>query len=397
MTITKRFFQTSIAALVLVTALAPMSIVKAESEETSDIDFWGQLIELSSTDVPTTIVVRQDPAGEFTDYTVDIDEETVFGTNDGNTTVMSDWITGDYLHVIGELNENTGVVTAETVVNSSLNPYNMRGLNGWIQEVDEDADTMTIQWNEEDHVVDITSNTHMVVGSTNPAELSDFEIGDRVRVRLEKDTEDARIIVVLRRGDEIYLKARTRGFLVELNDIAKDDEDSGSLSVTLLENPHLRSSDVNNLVGDEGDELTIVYDENTNFVRRFMGSSEVDEFQAGDHLMVVGRVNDDGTISARLIKDNNIWIKGVARHTGEVDSVDTDENQIVMTPSDEEDAKYTSVTVDYDDDTVFMKDREEVTEDDLSADDQIRVRGMAREDGDALIITDVETIWIVTE
>ncbi len=397
MSITKRFFQTSISALVLVTALAPMSIVKAESEETSDIDFWGQLIELSSTDVPTTIVVRQDPSGEFTDYTVDIDEETVFGTNDGNTTVMSDWITGDYLHVVGELNENTGVVTAETVVNSSLNPYNMRGLNGWIQEVDEDADTMTVQWNEEDHVVNITDDTHMVVGSTNPASLSDFVIGDRVRVRLEKDTEDARIVVVLRRGDEIYLKARTRGFLVELNDINEDDDDSGSLSVTLLENSHLRSSDVNNLVGEEGDELTIVYDENTNFVRRFMGSSEVDEFQAGDNLMIVGRVNDDGTISARLIKDNNIWIKGVARHTGEVDSVDTEENQIVMTPSDEEDAKYTSVTVDYDDDTVFMKDREEVTEDDLSADDQIRVRGMAREDDDALVITDVETIWIVTE
>ena len=56
----QRLFRGAVAALAIVTALSPFSAVRAESEETSPIEFWGQLIELSSTEVPTTVVVRKD-------------------------------------------------------------------------------------------------------------------------------------------------------------------------------------------------------------------------------------------------------------------------------------------------------------------------------------------------
>ncbi len=381
--------------------VAPVAAEETDSEETSDIDFWGRLQELSSTDVPTTIVVRKDPDGEFTDYTVDIDEDTAFGTSAANTTSMSDWITGDYLHVIGELNENTDVVTAEVVVNSSISLNMHRGLNGWITEIDEDDSTMTVQWNGEEHTVNVTENTHMVVPPTNPASLSDFEVGDRVRLRLMKgsDTEnEARIIVALRRGDHIYLKARTRGFAAELTDIDADGDGTGELTVSLLANAHLRDGDVNNLNGTEVHEVTVEYDENTKFVRRFNGETTVDEFVIGDTLFIVGRVEDeddddeDVTVTARLIKDVNIWRMGVFEHAGEVESIDTDDNVIVVTSLRDDDEN--EVEISYSDETSFKEGGEDATEDDVDVGDIIHVRGTAHWDDGELSITNVEMIGI---
>lgn len=390
-----RFFRAGIAALAIVTALSPLSAVHAESEATSSIQFWGQLIELSSTDVPTTIVVRTDPTGSWTDYTVDIDEDTAFGTGSANTTAMTDWITGDWLRVTGTLNANTGVVTAGTIVNTSIDPANHSGLNGWITAIGDDS--MTVQWNGVEHEVNVTSDTRMVVPPVNPAALSDFQIGDRVRVRMERGTDDARIIVALRRGDHIYLMARTRGFSAELTDIDEADDASGSLTVTLLANPHLRGGDVNNLVGVEGDELTVTYDEHTNFVRKYNGSASVEEFQEGDKLFVVGRVNDDGTVSARLVKDESIWKKDVARHVGRVASVDTSTNTIELTAVDDSSADTATVT--YGDDTEFTRGGESVDESEVEVGDLVRVRGTARRTSstDGLTIVDVDSIVIVPE
>lgn len=370
-----------------------------ESEDTSPIDFWGQLIELSSTEAPTTIIVRKDPTGEFTDYTVDIDTETVFGTTAYNTTSMSDWITGDYLHVIGTLNENTEVVTADTIVNSSLNPAVYRGLNGWITSIDEEDASLNVQWMGAEHEVNVTSNTHIVVPGTNPAEIDDLEVGDRVRVRLMQDSDvegEARIIIVLRRGAEILLKARTRGFSAEISDMDIEDEDEGTLTVTLLANPHLRSGDVNNMVGEEGDEVTVVVDENTKLVRRYNGETDLEEFAEGDHVFVVGRVNDDGTITARLVKDTDIWRKGVAKHVGEIVSIDTDDNTLTLTPAaGEGDDAYRTVTVEYTDETVFHEDGEEIEESDLDVGELVRVRGTAHVEDGTLTIEYVDDIIVV--
>ncbi len=399
------WLKTASLILVLGLTISPIAPVRASddeasSETTSSFDVWGQLIELSSTEAPTTIVIRENPAGEFTDFTVDIDTDTVFGTNPMNTSVMSDWITGDTLHVKGTKNENTGVVTADVIVNGSLNPEKYHGLNGWITAVDTDDSTMTVQWEGVEHVVNVTSNTHMVVPPVNPAALTDFQISDRVRLRLIEDSDvenEARIIVALRRGDEIFLKARTRGFGAELTDLDDNGDGTGSLSVTLTENPHLRADDVNNLVGEAGDELVITYDEHTNFVRKFNGEATVDEFVPGDALFIVGRVNDDGTIEARLVKDTSMWRRNVAQRAGEISSIDTSANTLTLEPLGNS-PKFeggVDITVTYSDSTEFVERGEEsVTEDDLEVGDVVRVFGTARLGESGLEISDVSKIWL---
>jgi len=400
----KRFSVGTLLAVTAVVGVMPAAPVHAEEAETTEsVDMWCQLQELSSTSLPTTIVCRENPAGEFTDYTVDIPVGTDFGTFPGNTTSMDDWITGDTLHIIGSQNLNTGVVTSELIVNSSMNPLNYRGLNGWITAIDESASTVTVQWEGVEHVVNVTDNTHMVVPPINPAALSDFEINDRVRIRIIKDSDvenEARIIVALRRGPHIYLKARTRGFAAELTDIDDNGDGTGSLTVTLLKNEHLRTGDVNNLIGVEGDEITVTYDTNTRIVRRFNGETTVDEFVEGDLLFVVGRYNDDGTVSARLVKDNNIWRLGVARRGGEVTDIDTSSNTITVDPveGDETTAEVSEIVVSYSDDTEFHKDGEVVTEDDIAEGDVIHVRGtMHLSEGGTLTIDSVIAIGIETD
>lgn len=371
----------------LLAVAAPFAAVQAEEAETATpVELVGQLIELSATEAPTTVVVREDPAGEWTDYTVDITTGTSFGTWIGDTTSMSDWITGDQLHVWGERNDNTGVVTATRVINNSLNPFKERGLNGWITEIDESGSTMKVQWLGLESTVTITDNTHLVVPPTNPAALSDFEIGDRVRLRIIKNSDvenEARIIVALRRGEEIFLLARTRGFRAELNEINDAGDGTGTLEVTLGENAHLRAGDVNNLVGTEGDKVLVNYDENTKFVRRYSGETDTGEFEAGDMLFVVGRVSDEAgddgetVIDARLVKDENIWRAGVANRLGTVTGIDLARQEIVIGPLHETDSEL-EVTVSYTDETAFTKDGADASAGDLEEGDVIRVRGTAR-------------------
>lgn len=313
-----------LTAVMLATSFTA-SAQAAEDETTyTEVSFAGMLRELSSTDVPTTIVVQENETE--VNYTVDIDEDTLFGYGMSDTTKMEDWITGDQIRVIGLADDNTGVVNATVLINLSMKPYLYRGLNGWVTDINETDSTMTIQWNNIEHTVDVTEDTHLVAGELNPAALSDFEIDDRVRIRVERDSDggdDATIIVLLRRGDEIYLKARTRGFHAELTNISGEDGDA-TLTMTLLENKHLTKGDVNNLVGVEGDTVTVVIDENTKYVRRFMGESDFEDLAVGDELHIVGRVNDDETITAWIIRNKNLWTVSPLFHLGLVTDVASD-------------------------------------------------------------------------
>ncbi len=358
------------------------------SEATSQISITGQLIELSSTDLPTTIVIRKNPDGEFKDYTVEIGVDAKVMPTDFP---MSSWITGDFVALNGTLNENTGVVSAVKIQNISLNPFEHKSLNGFVESVDTSKNKMTISWAGQSFTVNVTSNTRMVVPPKNPAALSDFVKGDRVRMRLTRGgsvENEARIIVALRRGEEIFLKARTRGFNGTLQAI---DESTSTLTVKLRGNKHLNGKDVNNLVGVEGELVTVSYDSNTKFVRKYDGKATIDELVVGDSLFVLGRVGDDGVIAARLIKDESIFRKDVARHAGTVLSVDKEKNTITAkfrTPSvkleaqnfNAERAQETAgitLTVMYTSTTKFTKNGKEVAEADVVVGDEIRVAGIA--------------------
>jgi len=390
--ITKLSLFSLMAVLAATTFVAPVQAADEEETTYTEVSFAGMLRELSSTDVPTTIVVQENETEE--NYTVDIDEETLFGYGLSDITKMDDWITGDQIRVIGLQDDNTGVINATVVINLSMKPYLYRGLNGWITDIDEDDSTMTIQWNNIEHEVDVTEDTHMVAGELNPAELSDYEIDDRVRIRVERDSEggdDATIIVLLRRGDEIYLKARTRGFQAELTDISGDDGDA-TLTLTLLENPHLQEGDVNNLVGVEGDTVTVVIDENTNFVRRFMGESDFEDLVVGDELHIVGRVNDDETITAWLIRNKNLWTVSPLFHLGLVTDVDSDSVTVEAYNNQCELATEDVIEILFDDETRVLDGAWESEFDEIIEGDYLRVRGVI--DANASQI-DAETVMIV--
>ncbi len=366
-------------------SLAPVApaFVRAQEEpaeeSVSSIEFAGQLIELSTTEAPTTIVVRDfnvegDVGAGWTDYTVEITTETAFGTNDRNTTVMSDWITGDWALVIGDINENTNLVTADVVINQSLNPFQHRGLNGWITAIDLSASTVTVQWQGVEHAVNVTGNTKMVVPPINPAALSDFQIGDRVRLRLLEDSaieNEARIIVALRRGNEIFLKGRTRQFRAELVSLS-GAEVPAELEVALLANPHLRLGDVNNLIGVEGEHKVALVDEHTKLVRRFVGEVDLSAFLPGDVLFIVGRANDDGTITAKLIRDDNVVASETEGTHGRITSIDYEAGSFVLHGGRR--ARGHDRTVTTDESTYIERDGVKASFADLMVDDKVRAR-----------------------
>ncbi|TAK03787.1 hypothetical protein EPO34_01325 [Patescibacteria group bacterium] len=377
------------AALVVLPVLPAAAQDSAEAEATEEtttkIELKGQLIELSSTDLPTTIVVRVNPTGAFKDYTVEVPVGAEVKP------AMSTWITGDSLKVEGTLNDNTLVVTAREVKDLSLSLSGREGVNGWVKAIDTAASTMTVTWKEKDTVLKVTGKTHLVVPPKNPAVLADFKVGDRVRARLVEGTatNEASIIVALRRGDDIFLKARTRPFTGTLKAI---DESAKTLTVELAADKRLRADDVNNLVGVPGELVTVKVDEHTKFVRKYKGEASLDELTVGDTLFVVGRVDDDGTITARLIKDESIFKRGVARHLGKIKAIDTAKNELTVELALRKELKGsihaqnegvsridTSVTwkVTYTDDTKIKKNGKEATEADLKVGDIVRVEGVA--------------------
>lgn len=350
-------------------AVAPTQAhAQEEDVSTTDVHFFGQIIELASTELPTTIVVRENPTGEFTDYTVDMNTDTSINI------LMDHWIVGDYVNVWGSMDDQTGVVTATRVDNKSMG-VGERGLNGWIDEIGEDY--VVVQWQDVLHTVHVTDNTNLVGDEGPHGTLEDFEVGDRVRLRLIPDSEhenEARIIIVLRRGPWIFNLARTRGFYATLVDL---DTDENTMVVELLANDHLWDGDVNNLIGVEGDQVTVTYDDDTKLKRKYTGDATEDEMLEGDRLQIVGRVNDDGTVSARVIRDTNIFAFGVHYRVGEILEINTEENYFVVENARMEEPVH-EWTIFYDDETNFFLDREgDASEDALEVGLLIRVRGVA--------------------
>lgn len=300
------------------------------SEKKSNINFAGMLIEIGSTDLPTKIIVRNNKTKK--DYTVSADKNTILGQRRHQWTSLSDWIPGDQIRVIGKKNENTQVIDAIILANLSIKTASNKGANGWITVIDTTAKTVTYQWKNREHSFNYNENTRFVVGLKNPASVDDLKVGDRIRGRLllrKNETSLAKIIVVLRRGKDLFMKIRTfvpRATLVNMQSTMVPT----TIHVKIDKTPGLRANDVNNLIGTEGKVVTINITENTVLVRKFFGRTTLSEFSPGDSLKIVGRVNDDGTVDAKLLKDNNIWKTTIRGHSGVVTEVNTEKNYLMV-------------------------------------------------------------------
>ena len=303
-------------------------------EAETDVHFVGALVEVGSTDVPTNIIIRPNEGG--LDRTVEITEDTVIARRDDRGGALPGWIPGDQIRVIGKNNENTDVVEATIVVNLSIEFKKHRGINGWITTIDKDAQAITYQWMNVEHIFKYDDTTKFVAAGKNPATVDDLEINDRIRGRLQRVRTDAessddvaKIVVVLRRGALLYMKIRTFTPIVTLVRL-----DSTIIPTTIqvkMENtPGLKANDVNNLIGTEGALITVNVDENTRIVRKYFGRTDLSEFTVGDRLRIVGRVNDDGTVDAKLIKNNSIWKTTTKGHAGVVTEVNTSESYLMV-------------------------------------------------------------------
>jgi len=289
------------------------------NEVQTNINMVGMLVEIGSTDVPTTMIIRNN--ADHVDYTVNIGENTILGQRRDQYTHLSDWIPGDQIRVIGLRNENTSVIDANIVADLSISLVTNSGLNGWIDSIDAEDSIVGVQWNGKIIKTKITDHTHIVAGLKNPAMLTDLHIGDRVRGRLIRragsDVLDAKILVVLRRGRNLFMKVRTwvtRGELVALDNTATPTQ----IQVKILRNKNLRAGDVNNLVGQEGDVRTVNVSEDTKLVSYKASKFILKNMIIGDRLLIVGRANDMGEIDARIIKDNTIRVVSTQGYAGTI-------------------------------------------------------------------------------
>ncbi len=283
-------------------------------EAKTDIHFVGQLIEIGSTDLPTAIIVRHQAGrkGNETmdvDYTVNVTKDTILGQKKDQATKLSDWVPGDQIRVIGRKNENTETVDATTLINLSIKVNDHRAANGWITKISSSTSEITYKWENKEYTFKYDANTRFVVGGKNPASVDDLKINDRIRARLlwrEGQTPLAKMVVVLRRGTALFMKIRT--FIPEVTLVRLDSTIiPTTIQVRMDKTPGLRANDVNNLIGTEGALITVNITENTKIVRKYFGRTTLDEFSIGDKLKIVCRVNDDGTVDAKLVKNNSIW------------------------------------------------------------------------------------------
>jgi len=299
-------------------------------ESKSDINFAGMLIEIGSTDIPTNIIVRDNKTGN--DYTINVTDDTVLGQRRDQATSLSNWIPGDQIRVIGKKNENTENIESTILINLSIAIRSNKGANGWITGVNKDAKEITYQWMNKEHTFKYDDNTRFVAGLKNPASVDDLKKGDRIRGRLlfrSGETPLAKIVIVLRRGSDLFMKIRTFTPIVTLVRL-----DSAMIPTTIQvkmdKTPGLRANDVNNLIGAEGALITVNITEDTKIVRKYFGRAALGELSIGDKLRIVGRVNDDGTVDAKVVKDNSIWKISTRGYAGEVAAIDTVNNYIMV-------------------------------------------------------------------
>lgn len=311
----------------------------ANSDQTQTVETTGTLIEIGNTTADsTTVIVRTTEGSATTDQTVQVNltgtNATTLTNNENGKSDLSDWIAGDNLNLTVTKNKNSGEITAKKIRNRAFRNF-QKGKNGWITAIRADESKCTgeidVKWANNIFTLKINDKTKMVAGLKNPACLNDFKVGDRVRSRVEEDgdqnpaTWNAKIIVVLRRGNALFMRVTRVIVPAEIVELPEDTTaTTTTITVKILDNKFYQKGDVNNLIGKPGDSLIVDINNKTKLVRRFWGKCLLGEFIEGDKVMIVGRLDDaTGHLTANLIKNESIQRLGVVRHLGTVTSVDT--------------------------------------------------------------------------
>ena len=177
--------------------------------------------------------------------------------------------------------------------------------------------------------------------------------------------------------------------------------DENTLTVVLIDGVPRVDLVLENLELEVGDELTYDLSDETKYLV-FDGAvvegeepqeGSLEDFEIGEILFIASEFDDDGNPNAMVVA-NHAPKFNHAKPLGEVSSVDTDANVIVVEKHQEgNDWMTVTITITYDDDVPFLEGGEEITEDDLEAGDMIGAR-LAPKDGDD--VGELESIIVHT-
>lgn len=360
------------------------AINNATSDQTETVQTEGTLIEIGNTTADsTTAIVRTTENGTTSDQTVQVNlngtDATNLTNNEGGTSDLSDWIAGDNLSLQLLKNKNSGEVVAKKIRNRAMKNF-QKGKNGWIEAIRSDKNEIDVKWSNNIFTLKLSDKTKIVAGAKNPAAISDLKVGDRIRSRVEDDkdgdinTWNAKIIVVLRRGNALFMRVTRAIVPAEITDLPEDTTaTSTTITVKILDNKFYQKNDVNNLIGKPGDSLQVDITDKTILVRRFWGKALLGEFSEGDKVIIIGRLDDNtGHLTANVIKNNSIQRLGVVKQIGKVLSVDNNTSQIEA----ELLLSKKKYTIKLDADTKMLKrGGETINISDIKVGDKIRTRG----------------------
>lgn len=346
----------------------------ASSEEGSvdedamvDFEKIGQLVEIEGTEVPTSVVITE---VEFTkngptfkdQYTINIYDSTELDFQ------LNWWMAGDLIKVEGEMNESTGLVDATEIKHLSHGGKFNIGHNGWIDEINTEENYLQVQWFNELTKVNIIDETRIIIPGIGDVTINDLKLQDRVRIRGAKvaDKEiNAKTIIVLRRGKIKFVKLRTKKFLA--NYVGMQDENTFT-------------------VEGRRDTYTVHLTDYTKILINKEKQADMSNFSEGDRLFLVARLNDDGTLDAKVVRDF-VGLNEGGSIVGVVGRIDETNGVIILK------FHHKKFRVDIDENTEIVdEDGNTLTVSDLERGHRIRVEGTKHE---SLPLIAADTITVI--
>jgi Cu/Ag efflux protein CusF len=381
-------------------ALSAEAVNLASNENFKIVTIKGFLIEIGNTTAEqTTVVVRVSDKGTTTDVTIEVPTRTAsFNTGFGSKANMSDWIAGDQLVVMAKKYDNSGLLVAQNIRNTSFRAEH-RGVNGWIKTIDAAKNSVTVEWGNNIYTVSLAS-AKIVAGIKNPATVSDLKVGDRVRLRVIDDrdknpaTWKGEMLVVLRRGNDNFMRVTRVIFPAKVVSVPTDLTLPTAIEVEIQKSKFFQVGDVNNVIGEPGAKVYLDISTSTQLMRRFLGKALLSEFAVGDDLWVVGRRDEaTGHISVQVIKNDSIQMLGMAQRVGLVAAVDPTAKTISIRILPAVKGQET-VVINVSDSTKIFIDGKEKTLADVSIGDVVKAKGTYNRNTKAL---DAKTIGITSK
>lgn len=355
----------------------------ATSEATQIVNEAGMLIEIGNTTAENTTIIVRVTANDGTteDKTLEIDAKTKTFDMAGRTADLSDWIAGDQLSYTARYYTNSGSLVATRLTNRSFVSAH-RGINGWIKAIRSEENEVDVSWANQIYTLNL-SEAKMVAGLKNPASIEDLAIDDRIRARVVDDgdgnglTWNANILVVLRRGDSLFMRVTRWVVPLKVTEVPDDLTLPAIIKAEVQESKFFEKGDVNNLIGEPGTIISVEIDESTNLRRRFLGKAFLKEFSEGDMIRVIGRLSEStGNLVAKFVKNDSIQTLGVALKLGRVVAIDEDSQELnielLLTIK-----KNRDWTVRVTETTDVIKKNQEVSFSDIVVGNIVRTKGVA--------------------